>query len=233
MPSHAQSRSASRCGPTTSISRAPKHGVGRRVAGPDLGERADGRADLQGELVPGVVAAQIGDARAHHQPPVAFARPGVGEREVDDDLTIGGELLEPHEATHVPHQEPGVELVRPEPTADPAGPPVPQGHHDGAQLLPRRGQLVGRPAPVLVASDHPEVLEGPQPFRQQRRRHPGQPPPDLVELGAAAEQLADHQGRPAVAQHLGTARDGAELAVVDHLAHLRNAAAPRLVQTVD
>ena len=70
--------------------------------------------------------------------------------------------------------------------------------------------------PCLGTAYHPGVLQRAQPLGEEGGRHPRHPAPELVELGAAAEQLANDQGGPALAQHLGPARDRAELSVVDH-----------------
>ena len=176
----------------------------------------DRRLDLQGQVVPGVVPAQVGAALLDDQPPVPLAGPGVGEQEVQDHPPAGRELLEPDEPAYVPHQEADVELARGEPAADPPGAPVAEGHHDRAQLLARRREVVRRGAAVLGTAHHPGVLQRAQPLGEEGGGHPRHPAPELVELGAAAEQLANHQGRPAFAQHLGPARDRAELSVVDH-----------------
>ena len=45
-------------------------------------------------------------------------------------------------------------------------------------------------------------LQLPEPLGQQAPRHPRQPARQLVEPGCADEQVAHHQQRPPVAQHL-------------------------------
>ncbi len=89
-----------------------------------------GQLDLQGEVVAGVAAAQVGDVVLHDEPPVLLTRSCVPEVEVDDDPAVGRELLEAHEPAHVPHEEAGIELGWTQPAADPPGSPVPQRHDD-------------------------------------------------------------------------------------------------------
>ena len=84
-----------------------------------------------------------------------------------------------------------------------------------------------------LAPDDPELLERAQPPREEGRRHPWDAATDLVEPSTAAEQLAQHEGRPPVAEDLGAARHGAELAVVDHPLHGRQTGGSGLVQDVD
>ena len=97
------------------------------------------------------------------------------------------------EPADVPHQEADVELPGLQPAADPLGAPVADGRHDRAQRLARGGQLVRRRPAGRLPPHHPELLQRAQPRRQQRRRHPGQPAAQLVEVGAPAQQLADDQ----------------------------------------
>ena len=47
------------------------------------------------------------------------------------------------------------------------------------------------------------------------------------------QQLAHDQRRPAFAEYLGTARDGAELSVIDHAMQPRAATMARQVQILD
>ena len=213
--------------PQRAARRAPRRGrgparsatacVGVAVAGPHLGEREHRRFDDQRRLAARVVAAQVGAALVDHQPPAALAGPGVGEAEVDHDRAVLRKLVELDEAADVPHQEADVELAALEPAADPARAPVAEGHHDRAQLLAGAGEVVlGAGAAAGDALDDADLLELAQPLREQRRRHARHAAADVVEAGAAAEQLAHDERRPALAEDLGAARDGAELAVVDH-----------------
>src|SRR5262245_25570037 len=191
-------------------------GLRLTVARPDLRQRAHLRFHDQGQVVAGVVAAQVGPAALDDQPPLPLLRARVGEHEVDDGAP-GRKLVEPHEAADVPHQESRVELPRPEPAPDPAGAPVAELLNDGTQLFARLRELVlpvAGVAPYATCDSHFDQL--PKALREQRGRHAGHAAPDVIEAPASAQQLSDNQGSPALAEHLGSPRHRAELAVVGH-----------------
>ena len=121
-------------------------------------------------------------------------------------------------ALHVPHQQPRVELVARELAAHPALTPGAEPHDDRPQLLARRRQVVLGPAPVGAPAtlDHAGGLELAQPLGEQAARHQRHAALQVVEAVAAAEQLADHERRPALRDDLGRLRHRAELAVTGH-----------------
>ena len=98
--------------------------------------------------------------------------------------------------------------------------PMPHRPDDRRQPLPRGRQLVAHgPAwPGRVPHHQAAALQGAQPLREQRPAHPRHTAVDLVEPGRAGAQLADHQRRPPVPQHLDRRRDRAVVGISTHAA---------------
>ena len=183
--------------------------------------------------MPGIIAAQVRAAIFDDEPPHTLAWPRIGKAELNHDAALARKFVELHETPHVPHQKAGIELTGLQPAADPARTPVTERHHDRPQLLAGRGQPVFIGARASDALDDADLLELAQPLREQRRRHAWHATADVVEPCAAAQQLAHDQRRPAFAKNLGTARDRAELSVVQHAMKPRAATMARQVQIID
>src|SRR5687767_7259814 len=92
--------------------------------------------------MPGIVAAQVCLTVLDHQPPAPLARARITEMEVNRHAAVTRKLIDMSEASNVPHQETGIELVAPESAADPACPPMADCQDDGTQFLPGRREPV-------------------------------------------------------------------------------------------
>src|SRR6185503_10555073 len=93
--------------------------------------------------------------------------------------------------------------------------------HDRPQLLAGGGEMVLARAPL----DHSRVGERAQPLREHAARHERHAALQVAEPMAAAEELADHQQGPPLAENLERLRHRTELVVSAHA--VETTAAPR------
>src|SRR5439155_9398847 len=88
----------------------------------------------------------------------------------------------------------------------------PQLHAGGSEVV-----LAALAVRALAALHDSRTLELAEALAEQRGGHQRDSALDVVESAAAGErQLADHERRPALGEHLGSLCDRAELAVVGH-----------------
>ena len=191
--------------------------VRQQITAPDFGERTYRRFDDQGDFVARVVPAQVDFPVFDHQPPFALTAPAVREAKLNDDPLSRREQFAMCKATDIPHEESGIELFALESTADPTCAPVPERHDEGPQFFSRGGHTVLGPGLGLHALDHTDFLELAESLRKQGRRHARYSASNVVEVRAAAQQLADDQRRPALAENFGTTSDGTELPITEHV----------------
>ena len=128
-----------------------------------------------------------------------------------------GKLLEPREPAYVPHQEAGVELVLLQAAADPARAPVTEADHQGAQLFACLRQVVLPRAFARLALGRcptPRACAGAWSTASADIR--GTPRRISLKRRLPHSNSRIDEGRPQLAQYLGTARHRAELPVVGH-----------------
>ena len=187
------------------------------ITAPDFSERTHCRFDDQGDFVARVVTAQVDLAVFDYQPPLAFAPARVRESKLNDDALLRREQFAMCKPTDIPHEESGIELFALESTADPPCAPVSERQNKGPQLFSRGGQTVLGTGFGLDAFDHPNFLELAESLRKQRGGHAWYAATNVVEALAAAQQLADDQWRPALADDFGAASDRTELPITEHV----------------
>ncbi|MNY10472.1 hypothetical protein D3C86_1434520 [compost metagenome] len=86
-------------------------------------------------------------------------------------------------------------------------------HDDGAQFLSRLGQAVLPDFADSRAAHDADFFQMAKPLCEQAGGHPWYAAVQFIEAFAAAQQLANEQRCPALAQCFGTARNRAELTV--------------------
>ena len=181
------------------------------VAAPDLDHVGQRRRHRDGHRIAGVDVADIDVIGFDHQPPVARGRRDIGEAERHHGPTRRNRI-QVDVAVHVPQQQLRIEILDAE-VADPTDAPAAERFDHRLQLPPSLGQHVVDTIAERLPFDDPGPLEPAQTLAQQRRRHPWHTPAELVEVPAAADQLAHDEQRPALVEQFHRLGDGAELVV--------------------
>jgi hypothetical protein len=108
---------------------------------------------------------------------------------------------------------------------------VTERHDDRPQFFSGGCHLVL--AAPLGPRDDANFFELAQALREQRGRHPRHAAADFIEARTAAQQLAHHQRRPALAEDFGCTRNRAETGRSRACGHATPATGSRQVQILD
>src|SRR5262245_41266421 len=130
--------------------------------------------------MPGIEITQINVIGRDDEPPVPSRSGHIAEGELDDG-SARRYRAEVDVAMDIPHEKVRIEVLVPE-IGHPADAPLSERLDDRTEFLPRGCQGVADPVAFLEPLDDPSTDKRPQPGGQQRRRHPRNPAPQLVEV---------------------------------------------------
>jgi len=198
------------------LDRSLVHRLGQGdAAQPDVVERRDVRGHEEVNVEPGMIATHRGLPGLKNEPGEGPSPPAV-EIELHND-PVAGELIEVNPPVHPPQQQGWIELLRPRVAQRPLGSPPPQGPDSPLEFFSPVRQTIFAAAIIRDAPlEHAELPESFKTSLQQGARNSWKAAHQLVEVAAAAQELADDQDCPTVTQNLRSPRDGTILIVSFH-----------------
>jgi hypothetical protein len=141
----------------------------------------------------------------------------LSKSEEDDDATIG-QIFDPYQPVHNPHEEIGIEILVAEIMSCPLISPHSQGFNYRTELPAGGSKTIFVTSPVRgrFPLDNPTMSQTVKALAKQIARDPRHAPMEVGETPGAGQQFPQNQGRPALGEDLRSQCHGTKLSISPH-----------------